>query len=234
MGISNREVEPDSFLGIARDHIHLPLAASTNGLSSATDGGSAAAASIASAAVGDTIFRSAAGKKPLSLCARRLAITKTDASGVTLKVTVRIPGRRWGVYFTEDVVLEAAGTETVHTERMYDELAGDPEIIHIEGNAASDTLAIGWDAKWVGLRQPIREVTCIRTVDRQVNGTRDTSPKNSDDVTAAMVKVADGGLDLSTLYSADMAATHTYDIEYLVGGDRAGRKNFKRSGLKYG
>jgi hypothetical protein len=235
MGITNREVDAESFLGQWRDFIHFPLAASTNGLSSATDGGVAAAVSVTAAVVGTKIFRTPAGKKPLSLCARRLSFTKTDASSTDLKITLRVTGRRFGVQFSEDVVMNAAGTETVFSSRVYDELALNFEIISITAPAASDTLAIGFDAKWVGLRAPIRDFTCIRQVDRQVAGTRDAVPKTTVDITSAMVKVGDdSAVDLSALYATDMLATHSYDIQYFAGGDRAGRKQIRRAGLKYG
>lgn len=241
MGITYREVEENSFLGLKKSWIINPLAATTNTLSSATEGGVAAAQSLTGLAVGATIFRSGtgvsgnagAGKRPFDY-GRRLVFTKVDNASNDLRVTVRVPGRRLGVYFEEDIAMVAAGNETVFSTRIYDELAGAPKIIAITAPAASDTLAMGIDAKWFGLDVPFKDFRSIRRIQRSVADVPDASPKYFADFTAAMVKIGDAAIDLSTIFGTDALATHRYQIEYLVGGIRGNRFEFQRQGLRFG
>lgn len=233
-GITNKNMERDSFAGLRRDHVIRPGAADADYFTSASDGGSQASFSITSAVVGTEVYRSATGKRPL-MTARRLSVRKTDNSGSDLTVKVRIFYRRFGVEKFVDVNCNGAGTETVDAGVCADELSQNPKILEIANAAASDTLAIGYDAAWVGLVHPISKREAIRQVLKITSNTPDANgPKISTDITAAMVDLVGSALDTNTLYSAALTANDDLIIEYLAGGSYAGRESIGRRGYRFG
>src|SRR3972149_9304529 len=95
LGISYQNVDKASFLGLRRDHLLFPLAADTDYLSAATEGGAQAAKNISASVVGTVVNRSAQGIRPL-IYGRRPTVTTVDNAGTNLSVTVRMVGRRFG------------------------------------------------------------------------------------------------------------------------------------------
>lgn len=232
-GISYANVDPDSHLGLIREHVYFPIAQDDDYFSSASAGGSQAAMSIATSAAGDALLLSGQAAKPL-FYGRRLQVTKTDASGTTLQVTVRFLCRRFGKFFYETIACTGSGTETVNGSRIVDEVISG-SIVSITANAASDTLKYGVDDSWIGLKVPFSSYKDIGMVYRTAAGVPDApGPKIRTDITSAMIKVRDAGIDLKTLYSAALAVTQTYLIEYRAGGSRAGAQSFNRAGYRFG
>lgn len=231
LGLSHKNMDREGFMALVRDDIIYPLAADADYFSSATDGGSQAAVSITSAVVGDTINRSATGKKPL-FYARRPTLTLTDASGTSLTLTVRLTCRRFGRTFTQDISSTGASSGTaVSGTRVCDEVVS-IKIIEISNAAASDTAAIGFDGAWIGLRMPFASEKSFRMVHKIAAGTPDSGgPKTQANISADLVNVVDAAIDLSTLYSAVIAVTHHYLIEYIADGPTPG---FQRSGYRFG
>lgn len=231
LGISYQNVDKSSFLGLRRDHLLFPLAADTNYLSAATAGGAQAAVDISASVVGDLVNRSAQGIRPL-IYGRRPAITTVDAAGTNLSVTVRVVGRRFGRQVTQDITATGAGGgETVNGSRVVDEIVS-MTIIAIANNAASDTLAVGIDGVWLGLTAPLRAKSDVRMVMKAAAGTPDaTGTRYSADVTAAMVNLKDSALDLNALFSALLAVTDQYIVEYEASA--AGIETFDRKGLRF-
>lgn len=231
LGLSHKNMDPNGFMGLIREDILLPIAADSNYFSSTTDGGSQGAKDIAASVAGDSIFRSATGKRPL-FYARRPTITTVDNSGTNLSVTVRLSCRRFGRLFTQDITATGAGGgETVAGTRVCDEILS-MKIISISNNAASDTLSVGFDDSWLGLRVPFKSHKSIRMVYKIANGTPDANgPKKESDMTAALVNTTDAALDVKTLYSSAIAVTDRYLIEYI--GDGAVLE-FQRVGMRFG
>ncbi len=231
LGISYQNVDKTSFLGLRRDHLLFPLAADTNYLSAATAGGAQAAVDISASVIGDAVNRSAQGIRPL-IYGRRPTITTVDASGTNLSVTVRIVGRRFGRQVTQDITATGAGGgETVAGSRVIDETVS-MSIVAISNNAASDTLAVGIDDSWLGLTAPFRAKSDLRMVMKAASGTPDaTGTRYSADITAAMVNLKDSALDLNALFSATLAVTDQYIVEYEASA--AGIETFDRKGLRF-
>lgn len=229
IGISQKNVDPASFLALTRDQVQFPIAAAVNHVTSASDGGAAAAFSITSATPGTVVHRSGVGKRSFPY-ARRLSVTKTDASGTNLTVSVQIIGRRFGQVVRETVVCNAEGTETKSSVFMYDEVTS-ITIVNIANAAASDTLGVGVDGSWLGLLKPIRRVNDVCSVFRIVNGTPDVAgPKIKTELSSTLVDVRGGGINVNTLYSAVIAVTHIYVIEYLAHGEP---EFVQRAGVKF-
>ena len=232
LGITFSQVDKDSFLGLEREDILLPVAADADYFSSATDGGAQAAVSITSAVAGTAINRSATGKRPL-IYGRRPSITSVDNSGTNLSVTVRIKGKRFGDEVVQDITATGAGGgETVLGTKVVDEVTS-ITVIAISNAAASDTLSVGFDGRFLGLAKPIRAYTDVRMVFKIANGTPDAAgPKYTADFTSSIVKVADSSIDVYTLYSnTSVAVTDRYVVEYLAGA--ASKGFFRRSGLRF-
>jgi hypothetical protein len=230
LGISHDQVDRDSFLGLQRELIELPVAASANYFSSASDGGAQAAVSITAATPGTVINRSAQGKRPL-FYARRPQLTLVDAAGSSLAVTVRLVGRRFGKLVVQDI--SGTGSSTNEGTRVIDELVS-ATIVAIANAAASDTAAIGFDGKWLGLKCPLRSRADVRMAYKIAAGTPDAAgPKVNADVTAAMVNLRDSALDVHALYGSTLiAVTDRYLLEYVAAG--SGNSFFVRKGARLG
>ena len=231
LGISYQNVDKASFLGLRRDHLLFPLAADTDYLSAATEGGAQAAKDISASVVGTVVNRSAQGIRPL-IYGRRPTVTTVDNAGTNLSVTVRIVGRRFGRQGTQDVTATGAGGgETVAGSRVVDEIVSQT-IIAIANNTTSDTLAIGLDDSWLGLTAPIRAKSDLRMIMKSDNGTpNSTGTRYSADFTAAMVNLRDSAFDFNALFSAALAVTDQYIVEYEASA--AGVETFDRKGLRF-
>jgi hypothetical protein len=219
VGISQKNVDPQSFLAITRDQIQFPIAANTTFFSSATSGGTSAAQSIASSVAGDVMNLSAHGQRPLPY-ARRLTFTKTDAASDTLRLTVQVIGRRFGNLVREVVEMVAEGTETVSSVYMYDEVTS-VTIVSVTANTTSDTLSIGVDGLWLGLLKPIKSVRDVNSVFKIANGTPNAGgPKIKSEFTSALVDVRSGGINVHGLHSnTSIAVTDIYVINYFAHGE---------------
>lgn len=231
-GLSHKNMDPQGFMALVREDILLPIAADTNYFSSATDGGAQAAVNISASVAGDVVNLSATGKRPL-FYGRLPTITTVEASGTALAVTVRLTCKRFGRMFYQDIAaLTGVGSQTVKGSRLVDEVTA-MTILSISGNAASDTLAVGFDDSWLGLRAPFKSNASIKMVYKIAAGTPDANgPKMSSDVTAAMVKAnKDSGIDVNTLFSGAIAVTDRYLVEYIADGEPS---FFLRSGLRLG
>ena len=231
LGIDFNNVDKSSFLGLIRDTVIYAPALDTNYFSAATDGGAQATIDISAAVAGTALNRSVSGKRPL-MWGRRPTITSVDASGTNLSITVRLVGRRFGRQVTQDITATGAGGgETVEGTKIIDEMVS-MTVVAISNKAASDTVAVGFDGKWIGLRAPFRSYKDIRLVMKNAGGTPDVDgAKYSASITSAMCKPQEGGFDLNALYSAVIAVTHIYDIEYEAAG--AGVFSFDRKGLRF-
>lgn len=219
VGIGHQNMDPTGFTGLVRETIHWPIAQDADYFTSATSGGAQGAFSIATSAVGDSVFLSAEAAKPLYY-GRRPQATMTDASGTTLRVTVRITGKRFGRPVVQDIACVTSGTAVSGT-RVIDEVTS-IKIISMTANAGSDELVVGLDSEWLGLRQPIKSKNDINMVYKVSTVTPDTAgPKTKSDITAAMVNVVDSAIDFKALYSAVIAVTHTYLVEYFSAGGPA-------------
>lgn len=201
----------------------LPIAATANYFSSATDGGGVGSFSCAASISGAEIFRSAQGKKSLHY-GRLPAVVKTDASGTTLQVVVVLEGYRLGVFQRETISLIAAGTETVKSTKLFDEISK-AYIASIIGNAASDTIQIGFDDSWLGLPFQISSKDAIRSVYKISSATPDANgPKVNTDITDAMVKLEKfgSGIDVKALYAATaIAVTDRYLMKIINNGSQS-------------
>lgn len=155
---------------------------------------------------------------------RKILMTRTDASGSNLAVTVNIVGRRFGRRVTENLTIASgSGAQTVTSANVYDEITS-ATIASIANNAASDTLSLGTDTLWVGLHKPIKSYKSIRLV--QIITSIDSSPvataaaKTQADLSTTLVL---GGLnsaiDVGTLFSTTLAATQAFVIEYAADGE---------------
>jgi hypothetical protein len=190
LGLTHKNMDPNGFPSLIREDVLLPIAADVDYFSSATDGGAQGAKDISASVAGDSIFRSATGKRPL-FYARRPTITTVDNSGTTLAVTVRLTCRRFGRTFTQDIVAAAGvGSQTVAGSRVCDEVVA-AKIVSIAANAASDTLSIGFDDSWIGLHYPIKDLNSVCMVYKIAAGTPDANgPKKRTDLTAAMINAS--------------------------------------------
>jgi hypothetical protein len=222
LGISYRNVDKNSFLSIVRDDLFHPLAASTTFFVNAQ--------TLNGLVVGTALTLTANAAAPM-IYGRRPSITTFDNASSDLTCTVRVVGRRWGKQITQDIAATAGGTGATFTgTRILDEIVS-ATVVAVANNGASDTISVGFDDSWLGLVYPIRLKSDIRMVWRDVNGTPDNLPKFNSDLTAAMLNLKDSAIDVKTLYSAAIAATHSYTIEYEAGG--AGIENFDRKGLRF-
>lgn len=232
-GLSHKNADPQGFLGLIREDILLPIAADSNYFSSATDGGAQAAIDISASVDGDVLNRSATGKRPL-FYGRLPTITTVDASGTNLSCTVRLTCKRFGKTFYQDITATGAGGgQTVAGTRLVDEITA-MVLLDVTNRAASDTLAVGFDGQWLGLRVPFKSKDSIRMVYKIASGTPDAAgPKMSSDLTAAMVMAnKDSAIDMYTLYSSSaIAVTDRYLVEYIGDGEPT---FFNRSGLRFG
>jgi hypothetical protein len=214
----------DGFAALRRDFVILPIAALNTYVVNA--------ASVTSAVAGDALTRTTPGQRPL-VYARRLNVIKTDASGSTLQVVLRIRGKRFGRDIEEIVSCVAAGTETVNGTRVYDEVTS-VTILSITGAAASDTVSVGVDANWLGLQAPLRSKADFLGIHKIANGTPDATngviPKSV--VTAAQIDTRDSAINVQSIYSAVIAVTDRYVIDYFAKGQNP--TNIARSGVKFG
>jgi hypothetical protein len=219
IGIVTSNTSPQSFLRLEREWIVFPLAASTNYFSAASSGGASATFSITSAVAGTAIPLSAPGGRPLRH-ARRPVVTITDAASADLACTVRVIGKRFGVFVTQDFVLAAGGTAAITGTRVLDEVTS-AFVVSISGAAASDTVAIGFDAKRIGLSKPIRNVKSVKLVEKIASSTPSSANirAGSEVQIAAVTGVQTASIDVSTatMFSADIVATDIYYVEYLAG-----------------
>jgi hypothetical protein len=204
----------------------LPLIQNASYISSASDGGSQGSFSVTSAVGGTEVFRSATGKKPLPGYARNVILTKTDAAGTDLRMTVTVQGFRMGRFQQEDVDLNAASaSQIVSSVKCYDEVSK-VFIKSILAAAASDFLNVGFGGStanlgFIGLPCDISNKDAIRSVLKIAAGTPDPAgPKINSDITDAMVMTEKFGsaLDLATLYGANIAVTDRYLIKVISNG----------------
>lgn len=210
VGIVASNVSPQSFLKLRREHILFPLAAVDDFFATT------AANSIASAAAGTAVVLTAPGALSLTY-ARLPQVTATDALGSTLAVTVRLVGRRFGKRVQQDIST-SGGTQTVNGTLCLDQLVS-ATIIAISGNAASDTLKIGFADSRVGLFNPIRSVKSVKLITKFAAGTPSAAQSGSTIQTSTIVKVADSSVDVKALFSnTAIAVTDQYLIEYLADG----------------
>lgn len=231
IGITHKNFDPTSFPALVRETIEKPIASDTNYFSSATSGGAQGSFDISASTVGTTVFLSSEAARPLYY-ARRPQATMTDASGTTLRVTLRVTGKRFGRPVVQNIDLVASGT-AVQGTRVIDEIT-EVKIIAITANAASDVLIVGFDDSWLGLKQPIKSKNDINMVYKIANGTPDAAgPKMKGDLTAAMVNLQDAAIDVKTLYSSAIAVTDQYLIEYFSTG-ASGPDSVVRSGKRLG
>lgn len=222
LGISFNNVDKSSFLGLKRDFIIHPLAASNTYFVNAAD--------ISAVSAGSVLTLTAAAAKPL-FDARLPTVTSVDSSGTNLSITVRITGRRFGVQFYQDVTATGTGGgETVKATHLMDEITS-VKVIAVANNAASDTCSVGFDDSWIGLSCPIRKITDLRMAIRDNNGTLDSGALFATSFTAARVKLPSSGIDLKSLFTT-IAANNIYMIEYEAAGGQ--QEVFPRSnGLRF-
>lgn len=228
MGIIGSSFSPRSHERLTRERLFHPLAGDTDAFSSATDGGSQAAVDISAAAAGDAVERSALGKKSLAT-ARVPSITTVDDSGTDLSVTVKLVGRRFGARVEQSITATGAGGgETVSGTKAIDELTS-ATITAIANEAASDTLAIGFDGKRIALQKPIKSVKSVKRLEKIAwDDTNDVSLRSvtgaNTIATATLqsstyIRVADSTIDVYTLYSnTAISANDVYEIEYIADG----------------
>lgn len=233
LGISYNQIDKDSFLGLVREDFHWPLALDVDYFSSATAGGAQGNFDCSASVAGTAGFLSAQAIKPL-YHARRPSISITDASGTTLTCTVRIVGRRFGELVTQDIVSATAQSATVVTTqgtKTIDELVS-WTILAIANNTTSDVISVGFGGGFIGLRAPIRSWKDVKMVLKVSTVTPDANgPKQSSDLSSTLVDVKDASIDLETLYSATIAVTHSYFIEYIAA--QAGKGFARRKGLRF-
>jgi hypothetical protein len=220
VGIGHQNLDPQSFPAIVREDILLPVASIANAFSSATSGGAAGSFGItALTAPGTAVFLSSFAAKPL-FYGRRLQATFTDAAANDLRMTLRITGKRFGRTVIDTIVLTATAT-AVNGSRVFDEVTS-VVISAITSPGAGDSVVVGFDDSWIGLKSPIKSRNDINMVYKISAGTPDaTGPKVKTDLTAAMVNTQDSAIDLKTLYSAALAVTDRYLIEYFSFGNPA-------------
>ena len=229
VGIGHLNNDPQGFNSLTREDILLPIAQDANYFSSATSGGAQGNFDISASVAGTPVFLSVEAAKPL-FYARRPQATMTDSSGSTLRVSLRITGRRFGRTVVQNIDLVTSGTAVSGT-RVIDEITS-VVITSITANAASDVLVVGFDNAWLGLTKPIKNKNDINMVYKIAAGTPDAAgPKTKADLTAAMVNVADAAIDVNALYGAGIAVTDRYLIEYFANGFPA---FLQRSGKRLG
>lgn len=179
-----------------------------------------AASSIATAAVGDSLTLTAAAARPL-YHARMPSITTVDNSGTNLSVTVRLACRRFGKLFYQDITATGAGGgETVSGTSVVDEIVS-AKIVAISNNAASDTVAVGFDGKWIGLGRPFKSYKSIKMMLRVDNGTPETTPRVSSDLSSTTALGGrDSAVDVASLFSNDtIDGVEDYCFEYIADGE---------------
>lgn len=233
LGISFNQIDKDSFLGLVREDFHWPLALDVDYFTAATEGGAQGNFDCSASVAGTAIFKSVQAAKPL-YHARRPSLTITDAAGTTLACTVRVIGRRFGELVTQDIVSGTAINATPVTSqgsKTIDEIVS-MTILSITANAASDTLSVGFGGGFIGLKYPIRSWKDVKMVLKVATVTPDANgPKQSSDLSSTLVVAADSSIDLETLYSATIAVTHSYFIEYIAA--QPGKAFARRKGLRF-
>lgn len=233
LGITYNQIDKDSFLGLAREDFHWPLALDVDYFSAATAGGAQGNFDISASVAGTSVFLSAQAAKPL-YHARRPSISITDASGTSLTCTVRIVGRRFGELVTQDIVSAAAQSGTIVTtqgSKTIDEVVS-VTILAIANNTTSDILSVGFGGGWLGLRMPIRSWKDVKMILKVATVTPDAAgPKISSDLSSSLVNAADASIDIETLYSATIAVTHSYFVEYNAASP--GKGFARRKGLRF-
>lgn len=175
------------------------------------------AADISAAAVGASLTLTAAAARPL-YHARMPSITTVDNSGTNLSVTVRIAGRRFGKLFYQDITATGAGGgETVSGTHVIDEIVS-CKIVAISNNAASDTVAVGFDGKWLGLSKPFKSYKSIKMMLRVDNGTPETTPRVYTDLsTTTALGGRNSAVNVAALFSNDtIDGVEDYCFEYLA------------------
>lgn len=220
-GKINMLLQPGYLQGALHDVIFIfPIASDDDYISSSSDAGSPAAFDCSASEGGDEVFRSAQGKKPFPGFGRLPQVTKTDASGTSLTVTVTVEGYRFGKFVSQDIACVASGTETVKGTKIIDEVSR-VFIKSIENNTTSDTIKVGLDDSWLGLPFDIKSKDAIRSILKIAVGTPDANgPKINSDVTDAMVKLEafGSGIDVKTLYSGAIAVTQQYLMKVINDG----------------
>lgn len=229
MGIGLEQIDPNGFLALTREDILLPIATDDDYFTSATSGGTPGNFSVTSAVPGTAVFLSAQAAKPL-FYGRRPQATMVDNTGGDLRMTLRITGRRFGRPVVQDISLTTSGT-AVQGSRVIDEIV-DIKIVSITAPAASDTVRVGFDDSWIGLTRSILNKNSIKMIYKIANGTPDANgPKIRTDITAAMVEAKSSAIDVKTLFSAAIAVTDRYLIEYFANGNT---KDLQISGKRLG
>jgi hypothetical protein len=232
LGISYDQVDKDSFLGLRREDVILPIALDIDYFSSASAGSTQGNFDCSASVAGTAVFLAAQAAKPL-FYARRPSLTITDASGTTLVVKVRIVGRRFGELVVQDITSGTAvsGTPvTVSGTRVIDELVS-ATILSITANTTSDTLSVGIDGSFLGLMCPIRSYRDVKMIYKIDNGTPDSAgPLTTSDLSTTLVNVRDSAIDLKTLY-ATIAVTDRFLIEYVAAN--SGKASYRRKGVRF-
>lgn len=232
-GLTYDNVDKDSFLGLKREVFMWPIALDVDYFSSATSGGAQGNFDCSASSAGTTVFKSLEAARPLYY-ARRPTLTITDASGTTLACVVRVVGRRFGEQVTQDITSGTAINATAVTaqgSRAIDEVVS-LTILSISGNTTSDTLSVGLSGKWLGLMHPIRSWKDVKMIQKISTVTPDsTGPRSSADLSSSLVTAVDSAVDIETLYSATIAVTHSYLVEYIAAG--SGKGFARRKGLRF-
>lgn len=213
-GITGRQFHEHSLTFLQQYEFLLPIAADVDYAVTAAD--------ISTAVAGDalTLLTACAAGTPLAY-PRMPTITSVDASGTNLSVTVRIVGRRFGKTVTQDITATGAGGgETVTGTKIIDEFVS-ASIASISNAAASDTVAVGVDSKWLGLPKRIKNVYSMKKLFKIANGTP-TSTGCVAMATLQSTSVIDVDQAAINVYAAcgntAIAVTDRYLVEFIPDG----------------
>lgn len=215
LGISLKNLDPQSTLKLQREEILLPIAADVDYVVNEAD--------ISAAAAGDalTLLTPAASGTPLAY-PRRLTVTSVDASGSNLSVSVKIVGKRFGAQISETITATGAGGgETVEGTLVFDEV-NSATISAIANAAASDTVAVGVSGKVIGLRHRIKSVKSVKKLFKIANGTPDASGCIAPATLQAstIVEVSNSAINVFAAYGSTLiAVTDRYIVEYVADGE---------------
>jgi len=218
LGITHTVLDPLSGAALVRDDILLPIAADDDYFSSATAGGAQGGFVCAASVLGDSVLLSAQAARPL-FYARVPSVTLTNAGGsLTPTATIRIEGKRFGKTVTQDVVCVAGSA--VSGTKLIDEITS-AKFVAITNMEANDTIKIGVNDSWLGLRAPIKSYRSVKMILKVAAGTPDASgPKMTSDLSTTLVKGGlDSGINMKSLYSSTaIAVTDRYLVEYSMDG----------------
>lgn len=196
-GIVPSNLSDRSMLRVNPQHVLLPLAAAPTVYSATTAGGASAAIPFTTVATNLTINLSAYALRCAGRTARLPTVTVTDAAFVApLVANVRIIGKRFGKIVSQVITAtsSSAAAFTVAGTRCLDEIIS-MTVLTSSGNAASDTISVGFDGARLGLTAPIKNVRSVKFVEKIISG----APNASTGATTGTLAAADGPKALAVI-----------------------------------